>query len=313
MITSELAQMIRKELEDIRKITDSFEGKNGIHELEIELCLRKTRNLYDELILLKEQIRKATPSYGETEVSEPKKNDPVEIPPAEPFTGHPSPEPPSNLLKDKKTDTIELEPSPSPSMKVSKNIPVRESKPSPVTVTDETDVNKGIVQNNPAVKQSPKSESTDPVVLKSQIPDHAIVSTPSVAPEKPQPHTKEKKDVQASNSAKTHPKRVADEIGIDKKLLYDNLIQQTRESDLVTRFKTTPIADLTKAIPLNDRIWFTKELFAGEGDELAATLEKLNQMNDLDEALQHLSGQFNWNPDDKVVQKFLQIISRKFS
>jgi hypothetical protein len=309
MITSELAQLIRQELDDLRRIVDSFSGNNPIHELEIELCLRKTRNLYDELNLLKEQIRKSPEPYKST-----KEHLPVD--PLRP-TNAPDPQtpetssmvqPPAEKVLSEPVSTIQVT--------------------DPPFAVDET---KNNLQDEP--KKRIQADTTTPQEFSHQF--HAPLETTQVTGrsdskktelnqpiQKTEPVRNTDKEIAAEKVKeeekvipvpKTTRKRVADEIGTDKKLLFDNLVERTRDSDLVTRYKTTPIADLTKAIPLNDRIWFTKELFSGDGEELHSTLVKLNQMNDLDDALHYLSDQFDWDADNKVVQKFLQIITRKFN
>ena len=71
------------------------------------------------------------------------------------------------------------------------------------------------------------------------------------------------------------------------------------------------IADLHKAIGLNDRIRFQRELFNGDAGLMNATVDFLNAVSSYSEALKYLNENFSWKDDDETVVYFKEILKRK--
>lgn len=96
-----------------------------------------------------------------------------------------------------------------------------------------------------------------------------------------------------------------------KKSLNDQLSQNRIQTDLSKKLQTQPITDIHKAIDINDRFLFVKELFDGDQDLFSQTLHILNQQNNFNEAYVYLRDTFQWNMDLPVVQQLLNIMRRK--
>jgi len=71
------------------------------------------------------------------------------------------------------------------------------------------------------------------------------------------------------------------------------------------------ISDLRKAIGLNDRIRFQKELFGGDAALMNSTIEALNEASSFVEALEYIAGSFSWDDENATVKYFKDILSRK--
>ncbi|MCQ2336761.1 MAG: hypothetical protein MJ010_06255 [Paludibacteraceae bacterium] len=71
------------------------------------------------------------------------------------------------------------------------------------------------------------------------------------------------------------------------------------------------IADLHKAIGLNDRIRFQRELFNGDAELMGATIDFLNAVSSYTEAIKYLDENFDWKDDDETVIYFKEILKRK--
>ena len=71
------------------------------------------------------------------------------------------------------------------------------------------------------------------------------------------------------------------------------------------------IADLHKAIGLNDRIRFQRELFNGDADLMNATIDFLNAVSSYSEAIKYLNENFDWKDDNDTVIYFKEILKRK--
>jgi hypothetical protein len=69
--------------------------------------------------------------------------------------------------------------------------------------------------------------------------------------------------------------------------------------------------DLRKAISLNDRFRFQRELFNGDVNKMNETLELLNRQSSLEGCMELLS-QFNWNWEQDTALEFRQLLENKF-
>jgi hypothetical protein len=70
--------------------------------------------------------------------------------------------------------------------------------------------------------------------------------------------------------------------------------------------------DLRTEIELNDKIWFIKELFSGSIDLYNQTINYLNQLEELNQAVDYLTRFFNWDLNNDTTRDFLEIVSKKF-
>ena len=88
---------------------------------------------------------------------------------------------------------------------------------------------------------------------------------------------------------------------------------QKREKHLLsTQLKFDSIPNIKEAIDINKKIWFNKELFKGNIDLYNKTIDILNNMKDLREALDYIDTNFNWDIDDKTVKDFMEYIYRRY-
>lgn len=71
------------------------------------------------------------------------------------------------------------------------------------------------------------------------------------------------------------------------------------------------IADLKRAIGLNDSIRFCRELFGGDKSLMDSTITYLNDASSYMEALEYLAENFSWDEENETVKYFKDILSRK--
>lgn len=70
--------------------------------------------------------------------------------------------------------------------------------------------------------------------------------------------------------------------------------------------------ELRKALSLNDRFRFRRELFGNSDVTMNDTLNLIDTMHDYDEAFDYLTHDLEWSIEEPVVQEFLQLIERHF-
>jgi hypothetical protein len=84
-------------------------------------------------------------------------------------------------------------------------------------------------------------------------------------------------------------------------------------ASVAQKHEHTPIADLKRAITLNQRFQFSKELFKGNNQEYEVAIDRLNNTN-RDEAfrqLDALKSKYSWNNESQVTQDFVELIERR--
>ncbi|PKP42791.1 MAG: hypothetical protein CVT93_02555 [Bacteroidetes bacterium HGW-Bacteroidetes-10] len=73
------------------------------------------------------------------------------------------------------------------------------------------------------------------------------------------------------------------------------------------------VADIKQAITLNDKLFYIKELFNDDEEQYRLSIERINEMNNLDEAVDYVKGAFpEWDEDSNSVYRFLMILRRRF-
>lgn len=72
------------------------------------------------------------------------------------------------------------------------------------------------------------------------------------------------------------------------------------------------VEDIRQAISLGDRFLFQRELFAGNGELMQRTLDELNALGSLEEAMDYVADNFEWDSDSTAVQLFENVLKRRF-
>ena len=73
------------------------------------------------------------------------------------------------------------------------------------------------------------------------------------------------------------------------------------------------VEDIRQAISLGDRFLFQRELFAGNGELMQKTLDELNALGSLSEAMEYVADTFEWDKESTAVQLFENVLKRRFS
>lgn len=72
------------------------------------------------------------------------------------------------------------------------------------------------------------------------------------------------------------------------------------------------IDDIKQAISIGDRFRFQRELFRGNGEDMNKTLNYINQLATLDEAVTFLQSKYGWEEGNETTGDFYQLLKRKF-
>ncbi|MDB5209108.1 MAG: hypothetical protein JWR72_4183 [Flavisolibacter sp.] len=89
------------------------------------------------------------------------------------------------------------------------------------------------------------------------------------------------------------------------------------KTEVAHRLKETPIKDLRKAIGINDRFVFVKELFRGDEAGYERSIKTINGFNIYSEAeywmARELRLKLAWSDDNETVKHFYSLVRRRFS
>lgn len=146
------------------------------------------------------------------------------------------------------------------------------------------------------VKKTTEPVINEPVVEKVKTQAEPAIKEPETAPKET---NKPRKDAVLGEKINTEVQSLNERIAIKK------------EGTHITQIGK-PVDDVRKAIGINDRFYYQRELFDGNTDLFNQTLDQLNQMQSFEAAMQFIQSNYNWENDNEVVQSFLKTIQRRF-
>ena len=98
---------------------------------------------------------------------------------------------------------------------------------------------------------------------------------------------------------------------LDFQPINETLAQQKTGSDLSSKLQTTPLTSIVSGIGLNDKFLYIRELFGGDGNLYNNAVKYLDTVNSLEEALNFINSQFDWDENNETVQKFVSLVHRR--
>jgi hypothetical protein len=165
-------------------------------------------------------------------------------------------------------------------------------------------------QSQPAPRQSqPAPQQSQPAPRQSQ-----------PAPQQSQPAPQTSRRVQQPQQpAKTEPlpreltkKDETQGALIDRFIGTKKVLHENFESDNMVNQISTPVSSLPKAIGINDRFRFIKELFGGDSDLYNDTIKKLDTIGSLVSAISYIESNFSWDKNSDSVKQLISLIRRRY-
>lgn len=104
---------------------------------------------------------------------------------------------------------------------------------------------------------------------------------------------------------------------IDYDFLMNNTSAKEEQGQLPSWMRDMPgpaVNDLHMAVTLNDKLYFIKELFKGDEDQFRLSIQRLNEMNSLKEALEYTRAAFpEWDEDSDSIYRFYMLLRRRYN
>ena len=292
--------------EDLAQIAHKLaliaENQLPISPIERDLTLQLLRDAYMAVL---QGADMPAPTSEPAPMAEPEPEPVPEIKP-EPIrmvAPQPTPAPePVCEVQPEPVKVAEPEPQPAPVAKPQPVIePVRVAEPEPVQATEP----------EPAPEPIPDIISFLDVAEPVAEPEPAPTPKPAPAPEPvrmAEPHL--------APAPRPEPQLFAEEPAPapqPKRSLNDLLGQE--DNSLASKFQHGHIDDLSKAISLNDKFLYIKELFKGKGEDFGKAIQKLNMCENIDEAFQTidmLKKYYSWDIDASAYLSLCDLVRRKF-
>lgn len=144
------------------------------------------------------------------------------------------------------------------------------------------------------------------------IPEEPAEPAKPEEPVKPVEPAVTEKPVEKENAKESVAKpTIADAIKGGESLA-EKLSKRVERETVAASLNSAKIDRLQTAITIADRFRFQRELFAGDAVKMAETVELLNKMKNLDEALAYIEKNFDWDMDSPVTMDFLRLVERRF-
>lgn len=93
--------------------------------------------------------------------------------------------------------------------------------------------------------------------------------------------------------------------------------EKTEEKEVAPSTQSTltgpAVQDIRQAIALGDRFLFQRELFAGNGEQMQRTLDELNGLQTLQEAMDYINQNFAWDLESSAAELFVNVLKRRFN
>ncbi|HSA04806.1 MAG TPA: hypothetical protein P5145_04350 [Tenuifilaceae bacterium] len=148
----------------------------------------------------------------------------------------------------------------------------------------------------------------------SEKKEEVVVEKPKPEPQKPSviPSAKLEETLKPEQTDHAQGEILAEKFQGKQKFRNEIIAEHTTKLDMSTKLQNKPIGDLTKAIGINDKFLFIKELFNGDSARYSETISHLNSFADLNDAIIYLQDNFEWAESNEYAAKFIDLVRRKF-
>lgn len=98
--------------------------------------------------------------------------------------------------------------------------------------------------------------------------------------------------------------------------LHDKISHTKEDKSLAGKLQKNPIADLKKAIGINQKFAFINELFDGDSNSYNTAIDKINSFTEHQQAVSFIETElvpvYGWTPDGESYVQLQELISRRF-
>ena len=283
MENKKLINILLKDMQELEKLIAEIKDSGKFNLLEMEILQAKASGIKQLIGILKNRAE---------EIPEPAKilNQEVIHAEKEPEPEETEPEPVVEVQEEKAIISEEIEHEPVHEVEE----PEEEPQAEPVeTADEEMDEPSSEEEVSDAEEEEPQPENEEPV--KEVIHEEPVQnSDEEVELEDPEENEQE------------------------SRVLGDKFLKSNSVNDLVSgngklehKLSSMPVSSIRSAIGINDRFLYTRELFDGNADKFTEAVTKLDNLNNISEAVSYLRNNFKWRKNETSL-KFIDLVKRRF-
>lgn len=323
-----MKENILQTLENLNVIKENLQN---ISPIEKDILLQELRNLYVTVLKTEAILDEEEPSddkiESEVPVEEPEPTPIVEEEPApevEETPAETTEEAPvqEETISPDLLDLFEEEAEEAPMLimpEINENHVEANVEEAPETEVEEPVVEEPAAEPTPEmdlfaeIEDKPVEETTQPEI--ETVSDDLLQFLPQeeVKPkEEPQPEITEEPETVETPAEEEKPAESAQQ---ERRSLNDLLQSQHDEKSLSDKMQQSKIEDLLKAISLNDKFLFIRELFDGKGEDFSNCIQKLNHCANIDEAfetLEIMKKHYFWESTSAAYLSLCDLIRRRY-
>ncbi len=216
--------------------------------------------------------------------------------------------------------TKQVQPEPVIAAPVVQPIVEVQPEPAPTVFNPQPEAPKPMVEPQPITELESATE-----IIEEKAVEEEIIEPESAPTENPEPYVPEEKiepelveelpeedeceeEVEAEEEAEIEESEEQDPVA-------PVVVQESPVFAAVTRndqLQNQKVDDIKQAISIGDRFLFQRELFKNSGELLSKTITTINACKSRPEAEQYLTKKFSWDMENPTVERFMQIVARKF-
>ena len=282
-----LINIIINDLKEVEELIGSFRGEPSVNSAFVELATKKIRNIEEEIFLLNKTFGDATLSTVRKAPEE--KTNAGKAGEAQSTDGSIIAESSRRFFSEEAV-TPDVEPE---VKKAEEAISIKKEKTDIKAVDD----SKAVTGTQSVKEKVLKPEKVKEPEVETKSDPKKKTDTVTHAP------AGQKKKVSGSRT------RLVDVLKKDKNAINERTRHGKTENDLLF---SKPVNDIRKAMGINDRFLFQRELFKNNSELFNQTLDQLNKMKSLSDANNFLVSNFGWDSENEVVNSFMKIVKRRF-
>lgn len=281
MNKNKLITFILNDISELDMLTKCMESMETIPYAMHDLALQKVRNILSEFEQLSVESKEETQNSQIKTVA----SQPVEDKPNEP-------------------ETIEVSVKPA----VEKIEVVEKAQ---IEQPQEVDVKEDLVSQKKNATIEVDTVAVDKVRVAIQEPEPVVIEELSA----PEPVVEVQKEVVKTGEVEipAQVKEVVKPIVEQPKQAVNNPVITNERFKGGRRFESRFVTDLKKALNLNDRLRYQRELFGGDMALLNSTIDKLNAMSSFGEAEAYVAENFNWDTTEGAAFEFMELLEARFT
>ncbi len=277
MNKNKLITFILNDISELDMLTKCMESMETIPYAMHDLALQKVRNILSEFEQLSVESKE-----------EAQKNSDVNVPSFESETKKTPETCESKVVENVSSEPIVEKETIAKKVEVVEKIEeVKKEEPKKEKIEDKEIEKVEVVEKVKVVENTPAQEANEKESLVSQVKSTTIDVAPA-----------------AVDSLKVVAKEPEPK---------SNLVITNERFKGSRRLENRFVTDLKKALNINDRIRYQRELFGGNMALLNSTIEKLNAMSSLQEAEAYVAENFNWDTTEGAAFEFMELLEARFT